>query len=111
LFNGPLPTFRQKFHANPLGRLCAKLLTDKQTNNDENISSLAEFTKWKNVHQYFINQLKRCMNDADLCFPAHIMSGGIFMEQILPNDSKTLKSSPEPQLVFERTIQHTQQYI
>jgi len=30
-----------KFHANPCGSFYAKLLTDKQTNNDENISSLA----------------------------------------------------------------------
>jgi len=30
------------FHANPFGSFCAKLRTDKQTNNDKNIISLAE---------------------------------------------------------------------
>ena len=47
VFIGPLPTVSEwKFHANPFGNLCAKLLrdrqTDKQTNNDENITSLPE---------------------------------------------------------------------
>jgi len=32
----------EKFYANPFGSFCAKLLTDKQTNNDDYISSLAE---------------------------------------------------------------------
>jgi len=31
LFNGPLPTLSEKFHANPFGSFCAKLLTDKHT--------------------------------------------------------------------------------
>jgi len=31
-----------KFRANPFASFCAKLLTDKQTNNDENITSMAE---------------------------------------------------------------------
>jgi len=31
-----------KFHVNPFGSFCAKLLTAKQTNNNENITSLAE---------------------------------------------------------------------
>jgi len=30
LFTGPLPTFPEKLHANPLGSFCAKLLTNKQ---------------------------------------------------------------------------------
>ena len=31
-----------KFYANPFGSFCAKLLTDRQTGNDDYISSLAE---------------------------------------------------------------------
>jgi len=46
LFNGQLPTFPENFMQIHLGSFCAKLLTnrqtDTQTNNDENISSLAE---------------------------------------------------------------------
>ena len=52
LIIGPLPTFPSKFHANPFGSFWAKLLTDKQadkqTNNDENITSLAEVTTNQN---------------------------------------------------------------
>ena len=38
----PIANHSRKFHANPFRTFCAKLLTDKQTNNDENITSLAE---------------------------------------------------------------------
>jgi len=31
-----------KFHANPFGSFCTKLQTDKQTDNDNYITSLAE---------------------------------------------------------------------
>ena len=31
LFIGPLPTLPEKFHANPFGFFCTKLLTDRQT--------------------------------------------------------------------------------
>jgi len=31
--------------------------------------------------------------NTNLCLPAHIMSGGIFIEVIFPNDSNTLQSS------------------
>jgi len=45
----PIANLPWKFHANPFGSFCAKLLTDrqtnKQTNNDENISSLTEVIK------------------------------------------------------------------
>jgi len=46
LFTGPLPTFPENFMQMPLDFCCAKLLTDKQTNrqtiNEDYISSLAE---------------------------------------------------------------------
>ena len=41
-WSGSPPKFNQLFNTNPLGSFCAKLLRDKQTNNDENITSLAE---------------------------------------------------------------------
>jgi len=47
----PIADLRGKFHANPFASFCAKLLyrtnrqTYKQTNNDENITSLAEVKK------------------------------------------------------------------
>ena len=43
LFTGPLPTWN--FHANPFGSFCAKLLTGKQTDNDENIYSNNKINK------------------------------------------------------------------
>ena len=49
LFTGPLPTFPENLHANPLGRFFRKV-ANKQTNNDENISSLAEVINgWAHV--------------------------------------------------------------
>jgi len=39
----PTATLSGKFHANPLGSFfCAMLLTDRQTNNDDYITSLVE---------------------------------------------------------------------
>jgi len=38
----PIANLPWKFHANPFGSFCAKLLADKQANTDENISSLVE---------------------------------------------------------------------
>jgi len=42
LFTGPLPTFHENFMQIRSEVFCEKLLTDKQTNNDENTISLAE---------------------------------------------------------------------
>ena len=43
LFTGPMPAnLPWKFHAKPSGSFCAKLLTNRQTDNDDYISSLAE---------------------------------------------------------------------
>jgi len=39
-----------KIHDNPFGSFCAKLLTDRQTNNDNFISSLAEV-----INQIFLS--------------------------------------------------------
>ena len=51
-----------KFHVNPSGSFCAKLLTDKQTNNDENISSLVEVTNELSTLQQHSCYLKAKMS-------------------------------------------------
>ena len=49
LLTGPLPTFPKKFHANPVGSFCAKLLTDRQT------TSRRKHTLLGGGNKYFFN--------------------------------------------------------
>jgi len=50
VFNWPIAKFPWTFHANPFGSFCVKLLTDRQTNNDDYVSSLAEVIIFKDFN-------------------------------------------------------------
>jgi len=82
----PIASLPWKFHANPFGSFCAKLITDRQTNrqtnNDDHISSLVEV---------ITTQTRKELNKNFTCTKWHFKQHGLVSYNSYNSTSNLLK--------------------